>query len=238
MINFKKGFAIQILIIVIAMLAVGGGAYVYNQKKLVPSSELSVETVISTTTVTTKATSTQSTFEVSTTSSGPDHTQCFENSKYYIISKQGNTLGAETVVKFKDGNKKVYTCLYFVEDGDFEFIEDRNDDFGGSWYVNGLVGDKLIFDGGTGFSRWIGIYDLKTKKLVYEGGSDGHAEIRNNTLQMRNPTEEKVSEENCSTYIHNESFTYDQLFISGKYTLDLDTFKYTGPTEKSCAFNE
>ncbi len=248
MTHLKKGAILPILILIIALLGLGGGTYVYYKNKLVPVTEVSV---VQEPQVTVATSTPSATPEVSVHSVGiPHEVECDENSKYFIITKtvdDGMKIGAQSIVKYKTDKNKKYTCEYIVEKGDYEIMD--------SWDLLVLAGDKLILDIGTTVERTFLIYDLKLKKEVYRGGSHGSVVVKDGMLEWWDRTNDKITEQNCAEYFNNKDYDYRKYFskeyiennkdhyyseltMDGKFLLNLDTLIKTDSGERQCAYHD
>ncbi len=135
--------------------------------------------------------------EISTFSDSPDIT-CYQNSKYFIVSKLLKTgPGSDILIKYKDSNPNI-SCIYQVHSTDFE-IKDN----GESYYFLSLQDDFLILDSGTSASiRGITVFNLNNRQKIL---SDSYLlveqpVINNNSISYWTSTNKIATKDNCSNF--------------------------------------
>ncbi len=130
-----------------------------------------------------------------------DNAKCADNSKYFVISQEvinhnngfdfGETI---IVVKTKGELAQHFECTYTVEKNDFVIRDDYPQ------YMLALENNFLIMDNGTGPDiRPFLVYDLNTRKIIYQ---DNYLEIlgvKNNKLEYWTPADTLTTAKNCPT---------------------------------------
>lgn len=121
---------------------------------------------------------------------------CKENSKYFVISRENNGV-SDFLVKNKTSNNQVIPCSYDVEEGNFELKNQT------ATYFLALTDNFLVLDMGTAPPpRTLIVYNLGSRNEIYTDSYSGLAKVRdigvlNDTITYWNPTNEKVTGENC-----------------------------------------
>jgi len=112
---------------------------------------------------------------------------CYSNSQYFLIAKDGG----HNLLKYKTKANQNIACEYNIGKNDFEFGN-------GVEYFLAFVGNHLITDSGTAPGlRGLTVYDLDTRKEVYQGYHDSSISVKDNTISYWTKSGEKVTRENC-----------------------------------------
>ncbi|QQR50084.1 hypothetical protein IPF86_03320 [Candidatus Nomurabacteria bacterium] len=198
--NKQKGLIISIIIVTI--LAICYGIYIYDKNNIQPA-------------------------QLATTNT-PNLNKCFENSKYFAIQKNSNLdAGSDILVKFKTDENEKFECSYTVGTNDFEVKNEYAE------YFMLFTNNFLVLDSGTGPDRGLKIYDLNSRKKVYEDLYKKPVVAEADVLTYWNPTTLPVTPENCpeaSSYI---SDGFDAI-IHTKVSLDLTTLIKKDLAESQC----
>ena len=110
---------------------------------------------------------------------------CVSNEKYSVIA------GPNILVKYKSSDKQIISCDYSVGSGDFQIVGDAE-------YILALENNFLIIDSGTGPDpRSLIIYDLNTRKKIYNDSYSKPVDIKNNTVNYWTGTATPVTDQNC-----------------------------------------
>jgi hypothetical protein len=125
---------------------------------------------------------------------------CKENSKYFLIAKENDTLGSsDFLVKKKTNKDQIIPCGYTIKKTDFE-LENQ-----AATYFLALTDNFLILDSGTGpFPRGLTAYNLNSRQKVYvdnySAGTDMNSDritVINDVIKYWSPTNKEVNKENC-----------------------------------------
>lgn len=118
---------------------------------------------------------------------------CVNNDKYFVIEKNlTDSVGANHLVKYKTNANQNPSCEYLVGNGDFEIKNDWAE------YTLALENNFLILDSGTGPDpRGLIIYNLYSRKKVFEDTYSKPITIQNNTVNYWTGAQEKATEGNC-----------------------------------------
>ena len=156
---------------------------------------------------------------------------CFENAKYFIVSKRlTESVGSDILIKYKTSVNQNISCKYDKEDQDFEI---KNND--GAQYVFALENNFLIIDEGTGPEpRGLTIFDLTKRQMVYNDSYSKPVTIKNNKISYWSNTSEEATNENCSNLELNNSRGLGSA-IDTYVILDLKTMSKTDTGQHRCS---
>lgn len=121
---------------------------------------------------------------------------CVSSDKYFVISQgQGYGVGSNILIKYKSSSSQSISCEYLKDDKDFEIKNDFAE------YVMAIENNFLILDSGTGPDpRGLIIYDLNTRKKIYDDSYSKPVSISNNVIEYWTETKKIVTKENCPEY--------------------------------------
>ncbi len=122
-------------------------------------------------------------------------TQCNENNKYYVISKDISGSGENRLlIKYKKDYTQQVACAYNIGKTDFE-IKGEFQNF------LALTDNFIILDAGTGPEpRGLIVYNLNTRKRVYDDSYGKPVLTQGDTVTYWSPIAEKATKANCSKF--------------------------------------
>jgi hypothetical protein len=117
---------------------------------------------------------------------------CVGNDKYFVISKdKTDEVWSDILIKYKSSPSQIISCQYSKGSGDFEVAGD-------AMYVLALENNFLIIDSGTGPDpRGLTVYDLNTRKKVFEDSYSSPVDIQNNVINYWTDSTKTATEKNC-----------------------------------------
>ncbi len=154
---------------------------------------------------------------------------CVSNDKYFVIREDlVDSVGTNILIKYKTEIDQEYPCKYVENDNDFvlsnKFAE----------YVRALEGDFLITDSGTGPPpRGLGVYDLVSRKKIFNDSYSKFLSIKNNIISYWSPTDIVATEDNCPEFSEYSGFGLGA-GIDEHVTLDLTTLNKEGGKGYHC----
>ena len=121
---------------------------------------------------------------------------CVGNSKYFVISRDSSEgAGTDILVKYKSSPDQIFSCNYIKQSGDLEVGGDGT-------YVLALENNFLLLDVGTGPDpRVLTIYNLNTRKGIYNDSYSQPVNIQNNVIDYWTGTTTPVTQKNCPDFI-------------------------------------
>lgn len=173
-----------IVSIVVALLVIGGGAYVYmdmvEQEKIAEEKKVAEQKVREE-----KAAAEQALAA---------RTKCGIFGNYFAVTfDHEDAVGQDILVRDTAGAEAA--CQFAPAEGDFSLV---NSD---AQYLKGIAGKAVVTDVGTGPSgRSLRIYDMADKSLVTEKKYFGEMTIASSTLTYFGLAKEKASKKNCKEY--------------------------------------
>lgn len=157
-------------------------------------------------------------------------TTCYENNKYFVVSKQlGYEPGSDLLIKYKKNISQNIVCDYKVSPGDFEIKNPT-----GTTYFFDLKNNILALDSGTAVNnRSIILYDLIKKSKVFEDQrASGDPVLENGVMNYWINSKEIPTIENCPK-LYNMGGV-----IESQVSLNLSTFIKRDLEEKRCTYHE
>ncbi len=118
-----------------------------------------------------------------------DNGECYENDNYFVVVHPDS---GDFLVKYKDGGKTNYECVYKKEATDLEIKNEWAD-----WYL-GLENNFLLIDSGTGPPpRGLKVYDLEKRLRIYRTAYSGPVNVSNNSVEFWREISVEATSENC-----------------------------------------
>jgi hypothetical protein len=149
---------------------------------------------------------------------------CYNNSKYFLIAKDGSN----NIVKYKTTSGHKIACDYIIGKNDFKFGN-------GAEYFLAFEGKFLLTDSGTGPGcRGLTVYDLNTQKEIYKDSYCKPVTTDNDVISYWTPTNIKPNNDNCpklSEYLHQTGSAEIETHVS----LDLNTLIKKDLGESRCS---
>lgn len=171
---------------------------------------------------------------VITSTTSPDGSvECYQNQKYFVALKDGQSEDSRILVKLKNNQNSYNDCSYNLEKSDFEIKE---------WItmILNLDNNFLLTDTGTAPGiRGLSVYDLDKKTKIYDGSYSGGGNppveiLDNNIISFWEETKEKPTENNCPELKQNEENGLGSA-IEEKVNLNLITLKKELLKEYRCS---
>jgi len=243
----NKGFVgMGIILAIITVLIVGGGAYYLGTKNnivnnpVLQNTEENLPAENQNQNVTNQTSTEDQTFKKSSSSS---NTNCIYNSKYFVIDRADPlSAGDDILIKYKTEKNQNISCEYVVSKTDFEIKNSCNDGpvCYRAQYSSNLKNNLLIVDQGTGTeNRGIIIYDLIKKSEVFKDtySSGDLLYPDNNTISYWINTKETANKENCPKIDEYEK-QGGGAKLETKVSLDLSNFTKTNLGESRCSYSQ
>ena len=223
----NKGFAlVALLAIIVGVLVVGGGAYLWGKKgnvKVPPNVIQSVDN--------TKV-------SIDFTLNG---NTCHDRSNYFIITRADPlNAGDDILIKYKTSINQKIDCNYLVGENDFELKNacfDRPVCYHAQ-HFSYIKDNLLIIDEGTGpENRGLIFYDLVKRAKVFEDTYNSGESIlpQNNIITYWQNTKEKVTIQNCPKMKEYQDHGGSAV-IETKVSLDLSTLIKKELGESRCSY--
>ncbi len=156
--------------------------------------------------------------------------KCLESPKYVAVQRNiKDDVGSDILVKFKTSADQKIPCKYSVAPGDFEVKENGSAQYFLVFTTNFLALDSSVDQD----PRTLTIYNLNTKKQVYEDTYSKPITQEGDVLTYWTPTNTKATAQNCTQYKEYTS-KYTGAFIESQVRLDLSTLTKKELGESRC----
>ncbi len=181
----NRGSAVLIVMLILVLVSVGIGAFYLTKKP------------ISVTNGNTSPTSLPTALPQNTTgpqSEALSDKNCHDFPQYFVVEGEiPDSVGINLLIKYKTSPEQKFPCTYSKDTNDFEIKNQFAE------YYWGITDHFLILDSGTGPDpRGLIVYDLSTRKQVFEDQYSHPATIGNGTVDYWTPTKTKATKSNCS----------------------------------------
>ncbi|MDR3547689.1 MAG: hypothetical protein P4M11_05380 [Candidatus Pacebacteria bacterium] len=167
------------------------------------------------------------------TTDSTDKRTCHESEKYFEVQNSlGDLVGSDILIKYKTAIDQRFSCTFIVENGDFE-IKNADAD-----YFLAFTDNFLLIDRGTAPEpRGLIVYDLRSRKQVYEDRYASPWSVAGDTVTYWNPVDTKVTTQNCPDLA---TYTSQGLgaVIESQVTLDLTTLTKKATGEYRCSITQ
>ena len=162
---------------------------------------------------------------------------CSSNDKYFVVTRSG-ILGDDIIIKYKtEQNQDKIECIYVVEEGDFELLNNPLDKAYVSQSFLYLRNNLLMLGRETGTSRDLIVYDLDKKDKVYmDSYNTPFFDLEDDVFTYWRRTNDVPNKENCSRV--EEYSENGGAQIQGKIELNLNNLKDKKFIEFRCVQGE
>jgi hypothetical protein len=154
---------------------------------------ISIPSPITSLTATTSSAATALVSSSETSKVAQNDLACYTSPRYFVITKSNDgELATRFLVKLKTNEQQNFPCEYALGNADFEVAEE------GPYYFLGLTDHFLLLDFGTAPPpRGLIVYDLDSRKKIFNDQYSQPVEIHGNTVTYWTPSDRTITDENC-----------------------------------------